>query len=199
MESAIWANDRTQILRLWPNSDWSLCLAKKLLMIAQIVDCQIVWKKKDCLARFCLVAANCKLLLDPCLAVEWRKRKTRFWEDKWWRCRVDRSEVGVGTMWVGSMALNRGATMLPWGALRLTETKTRPLQRLTHCFRLLISRKLEKKYIFMGAVFLDQKQRPRPYFSPISASWHLSRNSSSVLYLLDHQQRIPSHMPNFSL
>ena len=106
-------------LSKWPNTNlealakfWlNFVFGKKLLMIAQIVDCQIVWKKKDRLARFCLVAANCKLLLDPCLAVEWRKRKTMFWEDKWWRCRVDRSEVGVGTMWVGSMALNRGATM----------------------------------------------------------------------------------------
>ena len=106
-------------LSKWPNTNleavakfWlKFVFGKKLLMIAQIVDCQIVWKKKDCLARFCLVAANCKLLLDPCLAVEWRKRKTMFWEDKWWRCRVDRSEVGVGTMWVGSMAFNRGATM----------------------------------------------------------------------------------------
>ena len=74
-------------LSKWPNTNLEAAVAKfwfkfvfgkKLLMIAQIVDCQIVWKKKDCLARFCLVAANCKLLLDPCLAVEWRKRKKCF-------------------------------------------------------------------------------------------------------------------------
>ena len=73
----------------------------------------------------------------------------------------------IGVRWAlvqCELVLWRLTEVLPWGALRLTGTKTRPPQRLIHCFRLLISRKT-------GNIFSWAQFRPKAETATIFLSY----------------------------